>query len=293
LSISAPGKMMLLGDYAVLEGSVAVVAAVNRRARGHVLAKASGPASPVVQAVLDRAFAAGHVVPPAVEIDTSTFKDATGTKLGVGSSSAVAVITAALATGKGDEETLQIAIEGHRDAAGGRGSGVDVAACFSGGVIVTKRQPGPIEPLSTRIRGLELSVLYTGSAASTPELVKRCQASPRWSHWMGLLKTLTDEGIEAWRAQKAASFVSVVQRYGRAMADMGHDAGVPVVTEQIDQVMRLASARGAAAKPSGAGGGDVVVMWGPDRAVAEGVAAETGCSVVDLQVDPVGLNRKT
>lgn len=292
MSISAPGKMMLLGDYAVLEGSAAVVAAVDRRAHGVVLPSASKPASPVVQAVLDRAFASGYVVPPAVDIDTSTFKDAEGTKLGLGSSAAVAVITAALATGKGDEETLRIAVEGHRDAAGGKGSGVDVAACFSGGVIVAERQPGTIEPLSTRIRGLELCVLYTGTAASTPDLVKRCQASPQWSHWMSVLGPLTLEGIEAWKKQDTLRFLSVVARYGRAMAGMGKDAGVPVVTEQIDQVMRLAGERGAAAKPSGAGGGDVVVMWGPDREVAARIAQEAACELVDIRVDPVGLNRK-
>lgn len=292
MSISAPGKLMLLGDYAVLEGGIAVVAAVNRRATGVVEPEGVTSMSPVVRAVLKRAEAAGHVAPTGVNIDTSAFHDAAGTKLGLGSSAVVAVITAALATGKGDDEALRIAIEGHRDAAGGRGSGVDVAACFSGGVIAALRQPGPIDPLPTRIRGLELSVLYTGSAASTPELVGRCQGSPKWPHWADVLKSLTEEGVEAWKKQDSLRFLSVVARYGRAMADMGRDAGAPVVTEQIDEVMKRATARGAAAKPSGAGGGDVVVMWSRDPEIPAEIAAETGCELVDLAVDPRGLSRR-
>lgn len=289
--ISAPGKLMLLGDYAVLAGGVAVVAAVNRRATGVVEPEGVTSMSPVVRAVLARASEAGHVVPAGVRIDTSTFHDAGGTKLGLGSSAVVAVITAALATGKGDDETLRVAIEGHRDAAGGKGSGVDVAACFSGGVIAALRQPGPIEPLPSRVAGLTLSVLYTGSAASTPELVGRVQASARWPHWAKVLEGLTEEGVEAWKKQDRLRFLSVVARYGRAMASMGADAGAPVVTEQIEAVMSEAARRGAAAKPSGAGGGDVVVLWSPDPAVAGEIAAATGCELVDIAVDPRGLSR--
>ncbi len=281
---------MLLGEYGVIEGGPAMVAAVNRRAWGHALTRSLRSGSPVVRAVLDCATAAGYEVPSGINIDTTTFRDAQGTKLGLGSSSVVAVITAALATGRNDEETLNIAVQGHRDAAGGRGSGVDVAACFYGGVIVTPRQPGPVQQLAHSVQGLELAVLYTGHAASTPELVKGCKASTRWSHWAQVLRQLTLEGIDAWQQQDSLRWLSVVSDYGQAMAGMGRDAGVSVVTEQIDGVMRLAQESGAAAKPSGAGGGDVVVMWGKDRETAARIAEQTSCELVDLQVDANGLD---
>ena len=144
MSVSAPGKLMLLGEYAVVDGGLAVVAAVNRRAVGVVLAEPDPAPSAVVQAVLTQAQAEGAVVPPGVRIDTSAFHDAHGAKLGLGSSAAVAVITAALATGRGDDDVLDLAVHGHRAAAGGKGSGVDVAASFSGGVVATRAQPGPL-----------------------------------------------------------------------------------------------------------------------------------------------------
>lgn len=124
MKASAPGKLVLLGDYAVLAGGPALVAAVDRRAVG-----ATGgpiPPSAVVEAVLARAKLEGGR-PELPEIDTRAFLDEHGQKLGLGSSAAVAVVTAALSLGRDDERILRVALEGHRDAAGGVGSGVDVA----------------------------------------------------------------------------------------------------------------------------------------------------------------------
>lgn len=292
MSVSAPGKLMLLGEYAVVDGGLAVVAAVNRRAVGVTLTEPDLRPSPVVQGVLSRAQAAGAVLPPGVRIDTSAFHDADGAKLGLGSSAAVAVITAALAMGRGDEAVLRVAVEGHRDAAGGKGSGVDVAACFTGGVVATRAQPGPVEPLPRGIRGLVLSVLYTGVSASTPHMLRACQAAPQWGAWMAVMRPLVERGVAAWRKQDASAFLAVVAEYGRAMAGLGKDAGVPVVTDQIEAMMRLAAEAGGAAKPSGAGGGDVVVMWSRDGEAAQRVAEATGSVVVDLEIDPRGLDRR-
>jgi mevalonate kinase len=158
--VTAPGKVMLLGDYAVLAGGRAMVAAVNRRAVGRIVAR--GKHSPVVDAVLARAGRSDLQV----EIDTTSFYDGE-LKLGFGSSSAAAVVTAALATN--DDRTLEIAIEGHRDANDGKDSGVDVAACFHGGVIATARQPAEITPLPSRLGDLHLSILFTEKSASTKE----------------------------------------------------------------------------------------------------------------------------
>ena len=109
--VSAPGKVMLLGDYGVLAGGHAMIAAVNRRAIGRVVR--DGRSSPVVDAVLARAGRRSLQV----EIDTGSFYEG-DLKLGLGSSAAVAVVTAALATDRADERTLEIADEAlHRSEA--------------------------------------------------------------------------------------------------------------------------------------------------------------------------------
>ena len=55
---SAPGKVFLLGEYAVTEGATALVAAVDRRAEAR-WASDPPPASAVVAAVLEAARARG------------------------------------------------------------------------------------------------------------------------------------------------------------------------------------------------------------------------------------------
>lgn len=286
---SAPGKLVLLGDYAVTEGAPALVAAVDRRAEAVV--DPGAPGSAVVDAVLEEARAAGFDPPPGVRVDTLRFHRPSGEKLGLGSSAAVAVVTAALATGRGDEACFEVALEGHRRAAGGTGSGIDVAACFHGGVIATRRQPAPVEALPSRIPGLCLSVLYANQSASTAELLRACRTAPRWPAWMAAMTPIAEEGIAAWRSGQRDAFVSVVARYGWAMADLGQDAGAPVVTETIEAIMRAAEAEGGAAKPSGAGGGDVVLVVGADPELGTRVAKTAGAVLVDAGVDRVGLRR--
>ncbi len=293
MKASAPGKLVLLGDYAVLEGATALVAAVDRRAVAEP-AGADAPRSPVVEAVFRRAAARGALAHPGVSIDTSRFRTSVpgsdGRKLGFGSSAAAAVVAAAIATGRGDEECLELAIEGHRDAAGGVGSGVDVAASFTGGVIACARQPSPIRPLPSRMRGLHLSVLDTRTSASTPDLVRACKGSPRWGAWVRAMAPLADEGIAAWEMGEVARFLSVVRSYGRAMAQLGKDAGVSVVTEVTERIMREAESGGGAAKPSGAGGGDVVLVFSPDPDLGGRVAQSTGAELVEVEVAATGLH---
>ncbi len=288
---TAPGKLVLLGEYAVLEGARAMVAAVSRRASA-TTNPAAPPPTAVVAAAL--ALAEGHRYPrlgDGVTIDTRAFQ-AGGVKLGLGSSAVAALLAMALATERDDEVTLELAIEAHRRAAGGEGSGVDVAASFHGGVIATARQPALVTPLPSRCRGLHLSILATGESASTPALIAACRAAPSWSRWVSVLGGLAAEGIEAWSKQDAPRVLSAFARAGRAMEGLGRDAGVPVVTPAIAAVMQAAERRGAAAKPSGAGGGDVVVVLAPDPDHGRAIAEETGLALVDAQVDPIGLRRE-
>lgn len=285
---SAPGKLVVLGDYAVLEGGPALVASVNRRAVGELRATPAA-ASEIVDAVLRLASPiAFDPTRSFLHVDTSGFRDEQGRKLGLGSSAAVAVVASALALGRRDASVLALALAAHREATGG-GSGVDVAASFHGGLIATARQPASVVKLPPHIPGLHLFVLFTEESANTAELVKACRASPTWSQRAAELGALATEGVEAWRRGYAEAFLSVVSRYGWGMAALGREAGVPVVTESIEAVMRLAEEAGAAAKPSGAGGGDVVLGFARDPELGRRLAGAVGMRLVELALEPVGL----
>ena len=136
----APGKLVLSGAYAVLEGATAIVAAVDR----HALADGGRPAD-FVTAEVGQAVARGHLA-AAPWFDASALReplaDGGSRKLGLGSSAAILV--ASLAT-QCREEPLGQAIFGpalrcHRAAQAG-GSGIDVAAACFGGVLACTMMP--------------------------------------------------------------------------------------------------------------------------------------------------------
>ncbi len=279
---------MLLGEYAVVEDGLALVTAVSCRASGEIV-RAPKVASPLLTALRVEGATLGFDYPQGLHIDTSTFQDPSGHKLGLGSSSSAAVVASALITQAGDETTLDLAVRGHRRAADGAGSGVDVAASFYGGVLAARRQPGPVTPLPSRLPGLQWTLLFTGHSANTAEFVSRCQKAPSWPKWMAVMKALADEGVRAYQWQKSPAFLSATARYARAMASLGKDAGVPIVTEQLDAIIRLASEAKAAAKPSGAGGGDIAIVWSTHREVALELAHKTQCQALEFDIDPHGL----
>ncbi|MFO0725279.1 MAG: hypothetical protein U1E65_15965 [Myxococcota bacterium] len=287
---SAPGKVLLLGEYGVLAGGRALVAAVNRRALG-TTNPAAPPPTPVVETAIR--LAEGHGCPrlgEGITIDTRAFYDGP-VKLGLGSSAAAALIATALATESGDEEALELAIQAHRVATGG-GSGVDVAASFYGGVIAAAKQPGPVSPLPSRLKGLELSILGTGQAASTSDFIQRVQAWEGFKVTAAQLARYAEDGILAWSKQDAPRFLSTVALAGRALDALGKGAGVPIVTPAVAEAMRIAGIHGAALKPSGAGGGDVAVLFAADPGVVEEVVRGSGLVRIDAAIDPIGLKEE-
>jgi phosphomevalonate kinase len=174
---SAPGKLIVTGEYAVLDGAPALVIAVNRRA---VARRHAGPrgSSAFLVAVIDeieRRLGKDHPAARAaaeIVVDSSTFYDGT-MKLGLGSSAAVTVAATALALAADHQAVplidrdlvLGIAGAAHASAQSGRagrdssvmipwptqqsapsgwhrarGSGADIAAAVYGGVIAYQRE---------------------------------------------------------------------------------------------------------------------------------------------------------
>jgi phosphomevalonate kinase len=173
---SAPGKLIVTGEYAVLDGAPALVLAMNRRA---IATRRRGPrgSSAFLIAVIDELEKRLGKDDPAtraaaeIVVDSTRFYDH-GVKLGLGSSAAVTVAATALALGAettsmpvlDPELVLKIASAAHAAAqstrAGrdssvmiprpsssavtsgwfrARGSGADIAAAVYGGVIAFQR----------------------------------------------------------------------------------------------------------------------------------------------------------
>lgn len=166
--LSAPGKLFLSGEYAVLWGGVARLVAVEPRARvllrpredrrvDVVLAegRTSGQATPAgvrwedavgegarfVATALDLALRVVGRDGPGFSLAFEPSPLVNGQKLGLGSSARATVLaTEAARVALGASfDALKLALMAHADAQGGKGSGGDVAVAFAGGVIRYRR----------------------------------------------------------------------------------------------------------------------------------------------------------
>jgi phosphomevalonate kinase len=236
---SAPGKIVVSGEYAVLVGAPALVLAVDRRVVCTLRDSAAGGwdfathgFAPDVRHTLesltagpdlarsDPAFLCQHVVRqlglvgigvdqlPAhvhVDIDSRAGFDG-GKKLGIGTSAAVCcALTGALLTRVGaDHDVLPIALAAHRRAQGGRGSGLDVAASCEGGLI---RFEAGQPPTVTRVAFPPVSraAIWTGASADTSQHV---------SHF------------DAWRAGTIPAELRTLMAEASRVADAVSDKGV-------------------------------------------------------------------
>lgn len=167
-TLSAPGKLFLAGEYAVLWGGVARVLAVGPRTRClvrrradrrvHVLlaeGRLSGDATPAgvrwestptpgfhfVARTLDLALRAVAQDGPGFSVAFDASPTVEGQKLGFGSSARASVLAAeAVRSVTGATfDALKLALVAHASAQGGKGSGADVAACFAGDLVRFRR----------------------------------------------------------------------------------------------------------------------------------------------------------
>lgn len=270
---SAPGKALLCGEYAVLEGAPAIVAAVDRRVEAR-WSDEDLPMPPEVVATLERARRRCGSVPGSLRIDAARLRR-DRVKLGLGSSAAAAVAAAgavfatngqALSDPAVVRRVFECAFDGHAVVAP-QGSGVDVAASAFGGFLRFLRDEGGIhaEPCGVP-SDLVIHLVWTGHAARTSDLVARVRELEkreprRFSASMDRLKELANEFANAFASADAEQVVRLAAAYAEAMASLGKAAGAPIVEARLDAARGLAARFSGSAKPCGAGGGDVAIAF--------------------------------
>lgn len=316
---SAPGKLVILGEYAVLDGAPALVMAVDRRCRAEIRAAGDGPCgleTRMPDAELHR-FEPGR--PSGVElVDLVTQGRADGrawhavldtselfegrTKLGLGSSAAALTAWSAVwsaftgPAGAGPELADLIGL--HRRLQSG-GSGLDVAASFTGGVVSYRLEAGGRARVgSVRLpNSVGFAGIFAGRSASTPDLVSRYRAwgreRPRQAaEFRRRLGGIAEAGSEAARGNDARGLLDAIAEYGRGLDELGRTMGTDIMTQEHRSIAGAALRSGVAYKVSGAGGGDLGLAFSdrPDALAAfERAVAEQGFIVVGLGVDPDGL----
>ncbi|MCC6811605.1 MAG: hypothetical protein IT381_29510 [Deltaproteobacteria bacterium] len=297
---SAPGKLFLFGEYAVLEGHLALVAAVDRRVvvryatdpaadaltiggsffatpvrvlLGELDAGLAGPASRVVAGILAARDVGARIRGGTLDVDSRALFDG-DRKLGFGSSAAVTVATFGALGGRVGDEAFARCRHWHNRAQGTQGSGGDIAASLLGGLACLR---------GDRIARIDwvppLAVLFHPKSASTPAFVSNVkrfkQEQPaEYRARIAVLGAIAERAATAARAHDAAAWVALVREAAAALDALGEVSGTGIVTPYQREIATLCDSFGAASKPAGAGGGDVsLICAADDRVLADAMEA--------------------
>lgn len=316
IAASAPGKVVLSGEYAVLDGAPAVCMAVDRRATvrvrhaGDAFNTVSAPGYSEVQGrfrsrrgsiewlqgeaefkLVDIAWRTlGHTDKGglSIKLDSRAFYDAaSGQKLGLGSSAALTVaLVAALTQSTSVQDS---ATRVHRLLQRGVGSGVDVATSVTGGLIKYSMQGARTSPLRWP-DGLAFRIVWTGVSASTGSKLDRLQGTGNGRTRKSL--TIAAKNMAAaW--QSASSALRQLPAYIEALRDFSEAHDLGIFDAGHDKLVADATSAGLLYKPCGAGGGDVGILLGKtfeqlDEFLTGGVAQRY--RPLDCAMDPNGVD---
>lgn len=330
----APGKVVLWGEYAVLAGAPALVMAVDRYARCTIsvpprsgdesgtathewrFASTGFVAAPVA---MERAALCASVPPAAdspartawqvlqtldraalpeaadVSIDTAGFYRS-GTKLGLGSSAAVCVaLYGALCELLGAAGSYSAVAAIHHRMQGGRGSGIDVAAAWFGGLLRFRRDFDLAADIAPEIapamlpEHLQVRFVWAGHPAVTSEHLARFGA---WRE-----RGSTAE-LDALSAASTALFESGdamarLREYVRRLDALDRAANLAIYDAAHRELHQLAAGSGVVYKPCGAGGGDIGAAFSYDPRALERfltTARERGFAPITLETAAHGID---
>jgi len=296
VKVAAPGKLLLSGAYAVLDGAPALVVAVDRRAIADGATRATNP-TPEVLAALS--------ADEAPQVDASALREGE-LKLGLGSSAAMLVASIGVKASRLGRDLRDASVRhalfadarrAHAQVQGG-GSGVDVAASVYGGALAFSLEPGGAATVTPAPlpAGLVLDVFWCGAPAITSSMRARVDAlrqrdGATYRARTQDIATASSSVLAAGATDDVAAFVRAAQHGGAALAALGHDADAPIFPPSTSALVPIAESEGAAFVPSGAGGGDVFVHIGarPSSARFRAAATAAGLRLVPMNLDLDGV----
>jgi mevalonate kinase len=317
VTVSAPGKLLLMGDHAVVYDRPCLVAAIDKRI--YVTIKVSAepgllidaPDINLVKYHKDFSKLTKGEVPKQAEyieqvvhefrkqydvgigIEVSTSAPELDSRFGFGTSAATlaATVFALNELTHSSLERKQLFDIAYKSvhALKGVGSGFDVAASLFGSVLYFETGGKEIRSIELN-QDLDLTIAYSGHKADTPTIVKRV-AMERQTH-VALTDRIFDDikdtvtgSIQLLEQGNFEAFGSNMNKQQKFLEELG------VSTKELDEICNLANASGAyGAKLSGAGGGDIALILSPEGSREHVISRLRGAGYVtmELQVDHEG-----
>lgn len=294
---SAPGKLVLFGEHAVVYGYPAIVCAIDKRISAIVQDGAQKGDIFETGAISDQRFVRGAVkifkhqfkVNTHVIVQTSSQFSA---KVGFGSSSAVVVATLfalakhfnkPISKNKLFNLAYEVVLSIQKN-----GSGIDVAAAIWGGVICFQKNTS-VQTLSSTIENLIIG--YTGQKANTAELINKVREMymQNPNNITHIFEAIGEVVLQA----KNALIKRDVKTIGKLMVQ-NHSLlkHLGISTDKLDHLVEVACLAGAyGAKLSGAGGGDCTIALASDKKVDKLVLAlkSEDADVYQLRIEQKGV----
>ncbi len=294
---SAPGKLLIAGEYAVLAGGPALAVAAGCRAVARLNTAAgrnqlhvanndttfgfelSGDAlrwhhDPDVQGSLLAAAVKifgsqlRELEPFSLHLCTREFYAGT-TKQGLGSSAALAVaLSGCLQQALGQPADVQTALAVHRHFQGGSGSGIDVQTSYHGGFVAST--DGAVRSCRWPA-GVQLVPVWTGVAASTPAMLQQlaqfaAAQPPIYDRQQARLAERSAVVLQACDADDSEALLAALAEVAAGLREFAAATGLEIWSPEHLQLAELAAQAGVVYKPSGAGGGDFGVAVSADEA---------------------------
>ena len=305
MAASAPGKLILFGEHAVVFGEPALSTAINLRAevyaRPHTEWLADGasldePRFRYVKACVRKTNAEG---PLWIEIRSMVPSGA-----GLGSSAAVTVATLGALHGRsGPLDAPSIAREAFEveHEVQGRASPIDTSTASAGGGVLVLREPRDdllwsIERDSRRwflhrtaLPPLDFVIGNTGISAATGPLVARVKErfdrDPKAVEAVREIGEITLEGLRALQGKDFVGAGRLMDRNHVLLTNLG--VGHPA----LDRLVEAARPSSYGAKLTGAGGGgSVVALTDRPSVTAEAIRLAGGKAFI-VQSDPAGVTK--
>jgi len=285
--IKIPGKVILSGEYAVLYGGTAVIAPAERYVTISETAPQNGDRqTPIINAAVDYPlketldFESEHGK-PGINLNSSDFFTSTnGTrkKLGIGLSAAEAVGVVELRLRRAGlngsdlcRKTAEYAHLIHHKTQGEIGSGADIFCCAYRRPIIYKNDNNHPRVLNNDYGQdavkIPVRMVWSGIVSDTRNMIhtynnwlKNCGESAKNCH--DRMTAIGERLAPLWFGEANQSFYEVFDEYIEIMRDCAEQAGLPYWLDCHTELDKWARQFGGRAKPSGAGGGDMIILVG-------------------------------
>lgn len=286
MNASAPGKLFLVGEYAVLEGGPAILVPVQQRAKVTIqAAKKSEVVShtttvekrslgqalqqlPLLNALVTELDCLQQLENTTLNLDTSEFfRD--GVKLGLGSSAALTVaLVKSFEPGATVHEQLEKAVRCHLAFQKGIGSGADIALSTMDDPIVFQRGKSPIPVVIPD--DLHMLAIWSGEPASTTGYV---EAVNRWRKSnpdvylanISVLQDTANECVQCLANNDSHQVLARIEQYGRHLQHLSSVSEVNFYNQAHLEMRKKVESQSCVYKPSGAGGGDFGIAYSTDK----------------------------